>query len=96
MDDFNFDNKGIIELRVSPLGNLHWGAPARWIGMGVSIVVGLWVTPIIIKTLTRAASITCGARKKGFSFDFPGCSARGMRRGLERQLEFTTVQDSCR
>ena len=41
------------ELRVPPRASLVWGAISRWLSMAVSILLGLAIIPIIMRTLGK-------------------------------------------
>jgi O-antigen/teichoic acid export membrane protein len=53
MNDFNSEDKISSEFKIPPRAGLFWGAIARWFSMGVSILLGLIVTPIIVRTLGK-------------------------------------------
>jgi len=53
MKKFNPENEIGVELRIPPRTSLFWGAITQWFAMGVSILLGLIVTPIIIHTLGK-------------------------------------------
>lgn len=41
------------EFDIPPRSDLFWGAMSQWLAMGVSILLGLIVTPVIIRTLGK-------------------------------------------
>lgn len=53
MSKFNSKNEISTEFKIPPRAGLFWGAIARWFSMGVSVLLGLIVTPIIIRILGK-------------------------------------------
>jgi O-antigen/teichoic acid export membrane protein len=53
MNKLNYGNSLSTEFKISPGASLFWGALSRWFGLGVSVLMGLLVTPIIIRTLGK-------------------------------------------
>jgi len=45
------EKQNSIEFKIPQRGNLYLGAVSQWVEMGIAILLGLIVTPIIIKTL---------------------------------------------
>jgi O-antigen/teichoic acid export membrane protein len=41
------------DFKIEPGASLFWGAISRWFGLGVSVFLGLLVTPVIIRTLGK-------------------------------------------
>jgi Membrane protein involved in the export of O-antigen and teichoic acid len=53
MTKFNSDNTTNTKFIIPPRAGLLWGAIARWFSMGVSVLLGLIITPIIIRILGK-------------------------------------------
>lgn len=51
MTYFDSEKQNRIEFKIPPRVSLSLGAVSRWVEMGIAILLGLIVTPIIIKTL---------------------------------------------
>jgi O-antigen/teichoic acid export membrane protein len=53
MNKLNCDNSPSTEFKIAPATSLFWGAMSRWASLGVSVLLGLLITPLIIKTLGK-------------------------------------------
>jgi O-antigen/teichoic acid export membrane protein len=49
------ENHVNVEFKTPPKASLFWAAMSRWFSMGISILLGLLITPVIIKTLGNEA-----------------------------------------